>query len=96
MPTVKPRKKPTKPKALTVWVSTLIPKIGADTYDGVRVQVSPTERDCYADLAEWLEINYADNEDLEKLKRIVSDGFEEDREGFAVEHWNVQEQTIYG
>ena len=81
-----PRKKP----ATTVWISALIPARGADCYEGVRVQASLTEQDCYRDLHEWLQDGddyMTDFESVASTAALLS-GSEE------VQLWKVEEQSV--
>ena len=85
----------TLPKpAVRVWVIALIPLEGADYYDGVRVAAFLTEEDCYRDLAEWLEIDYVSNDQTKAaLDRATYD--EPNEEGYGIQAWKIEEQTIY-
>lgn len=82
-------------KPITVWISLLVPREGADTYNdcGVRVQVSLTKEDCFRDLADWLEVEY---ESVEATQDALGEAMDEEsaREGYGVRHWHVEEQTV--
>lgn len=74
-----------------VWISALIPAVGADTYDGVRVSAFLTEEDCYRDLADWLEIFYESNA---QVAAALDEAVDWD-DDLGIKCWKVEEQRIY-
>ena len=88
----KPRAKPELKLPLTIWISALIPAVGADIYGGIRLSVALTERDCYKDLAEWLEIEYVS---IRQTKAMLDQNLGVSGP-FGIKNWRVEEQVIYG
>jgi hypothetical protein len=77
---------------IDIWVSALVPVEGADTYDGVRLQASLSEVDCYRDLAEWLEVPYKSVKQVRAALKAHSGPAA--RPGFGIRLWKVEEQTV--
>lgn len=78
---------------MRIWISALIPAHGADTYDGVRLQASLSEEDCYRDLAEWLEIEYESNVQVAAALDAQLDVFKQ-RSGYELDRWKVEAQEV--
>lgn len=73
-----------------MWISALIPKEGADCYDGIRLQASATEKAAYRDLAEWME-----SEGGESLKNASVKTIREALDSCPeILTWKVEKQEI--
>ena len=82
----------TRAPRLKVWVSVLIPREGADVYDGARTQVSLSEADAYRDLAEWLEREDVDplTATREQVEAEMSDALDNDE----ILMWKIECQEV--
>lgn len=90
---------------MKIWISALIPRQGADVYEGVRLQVSLSESDCYRDLGEWLtdstdweyeeEDGVADDFDLETATvQDIEDALDDARDQEYIRLWKVETQEV--
>jgi len=77
---------------MTVWISALIPRKGADTYGGVRLQVSSSEQKCYQDLAAWL----CDEDIIGKnpTKKKIIERLDSEVENSEILLWKVEKQEL--
>jgi hypothetical protein len=91
---------------MTIWISALIPRSGADCYEGVRLAIGLTEEECYRDLAEWLtdfhNQSYEDDEDLEWPKldwetaslREIEDALNEATDDGPIRLWKIETREL--
>ncbi len=85
--------KPTKEEKTVgkwVWVSVLIPAQGADLYDGARVMVCDSQKECYQDLSEWMDLEWDGiNSTIDELNLRIGDS-DEIAPGHRITMWKVE------
>ena len=78
-----------------IWISALVPKQGAEVYDGIRLTVSTNERKAWEDLNEWLA---EEDEDLISSglpdKEFIMGVYLALNSSKKVLFWNVERRTI--
>ena len=78
---------------MKVWVSAIILIEGADLSDGVRLQVSLSKKEAYADLAEWLQRDEVTPGKTSNKK--VAAAMDEAVDNFEILLWRVEKHRVW-
>ena len=83
-------------KKQSIWVSALIPTVGADVYDGVRLSAASTEIEALHELVEWLQDEGTADEEVncESTNKADLERWLNDAVGLSIRSWKVEECLI--